>query len=70
MHYPCMKMLEDYYFNGEAWANFGDEGKGFLIKKYHFKTLMAGEETKVDNTAMKVKAFVLSHINPYESTAF
>ena len=66
----CMKMLEDYYFNGEAWANFGDEGKGFLLKKYHFKTLAAGEITAVDNTSMQVKAFSLSHVNPYESTAF
>ena len=66
----CMKMLEDDYFNGEAWANFGDEGKGFLLKKYHFKTLIAGEETPVDNTSMKVKVFPLSHGNPYESTAF
>ncbi|MEO5888651.1 MAG: 3',5'-cyclic-nucleotide phosphodiesterase [Ferruginibacter sp.] len=66
----CMKMLEDYYFNGEAWANFGDEGKGFLIKKYHFKTLTAGQETHIDNTPMEVTAYPLSHVNPYESTAF
>jgi cAMP phosphodiesterase len=66
----CMKMLEEYYFNGSAWANFGDEGKGFLIKKYHFKSLTAGEETTIDNTSMKVKAFSLSHVNPYESAAF
>ena len=66
----CMKMMEDYYFNGEAWANFGDEGKGFLIKKYHFNTLKAGEETAVQNTGMQVTAFLLSHVNPFESTAF
>lgn len=65
-----MKMLEDYYFNGEAWANFGDEGKSFLIKKYHFKSLPPNEETPIDNTSMTVKAFSLSHVNPYESTAF
>lgn len=66
----CMKMLEDYYFNGEAWANFGDAGKGFLIKKYHFKTLTAGEEIPIDHSSMKVTAFALSHVNPFESTAF
>ena len=66
----CLKMLEDYYFNGYAWANFGDEGKGLLLKKYHFETLNAGEETRVTNTPMYVKAFALSHGNPYESTAF
>ena len=66
----CMTMLEDYYFNGQAWANFGDEGKGFLLKKYHFKKLAAGEETTIDNTAMRVTVFPLSHVNPFESTAF
>ncbi len=66
----CMKMLQDYYFNGEAWANFGDEGKSFLLKKYHFQTLKAGQEININNTSMHVTPFSLSHVNPYESTAF
>jgi len=65
-----MVMLENYYFNGEAWANFGDSGKGFTIKKYHFETLQYGMEDSIRNTSMTVKAFPLSHVNPYESTAF
>lgn len=65
-----MNMLENYYFNGEAWANFGDAGKGFQIKKYHFETLEYGREDSIHHTGMTVKAFPLSHINPYESTAF
>jgi len=66
----CMKILENDYFNGDAWANFGDEGRGFKLKKYHFESLSAGEETPLDNTNMQVKAFSLSHVNPYESAAF
>ncbi|MBW4359005.1 MBL fold metallo-hydrolase [Flavobacterium taihuense] len=66
----CMEMMEKHYFNGETWANFGDEGVGFQLKKYHFKTLAIGEETKITNTTMTVKAFPLSHVNPFESTAF
>jgi cAMP phosphodiesterase len=66
----CMQMLESYYFNGEAWANFGDEGTGFQIKKYHFETLQPGVENSVHNTTMVVKAFPLSHGSPFESTAF
>ena len=66
----CMQMLENYYFNGEAWANFGDEGKGFQLKKYHFNTLQPAMATAIVNTNMQVKAFPLSHVNPYESTAF
>jgi 3',5'-cyclic-nucleotide phosphodiesterase len=65
-----MSMLENYYFNGEAWTNFGDAGKGFALKKYHFETLQYGKEDSIRNTSMTVKAFPLSHVNPYESTAF
>jgi 3',5'-cyclic-nucleotide phosphodiesterase len=66
----CMDMMEKHYFNGQTWANFGDEGTGYQIKKYHFQTLVAGEEIVITNTTMTVKAFHLSHGNPYESTAF
>jgi cAMP phosphodiesterase len=66
----CMQMMEEHYFNGETWANFGDEGPGYQIKKYHFQTLALEEETKIANTTMTVAAFTLSHGNPYESSAF
>jgi cAMP phosphodiesterase len=66
----CMEMMETHYFNDQTWANFGDEGPGFHIKRYHFQTLNIGEETPITNTAMTVKAFPLSHVNPYESNAF
>jgi len=66
----CMEMMEEHYFNGETWANFGDAGVGFQIKKYHFQTLPLGEEIQLTNTKMTVKAFQLSHVNPFESTAF
>jgi len=66
----CMEMMEKHYFNGETWANFGDEGPGFQLKKYHFQTLALGEETKMTNTTMTVRAYPLSHGNPFESTAF
>jgi len=66
----CLEMMENHYFNGETWANFGDEGPGYQLKKYHFQTLTIGEETKLTNTTMTVKAFPLSHVNPFESTAF
>jgi cAMP phosphodiesterase len=66
----CMEMMENHYFNDQTWANFGDEGPGFHIKKYHFQTLDIGEETQIANTDMTVKSFPLSHANPYVSTAF
>jgi len=66
----CMEMMENHYFNDQTWANFGDAGVGFPLKKYHFQTLNIHEETPITNTTMKVKAFPLSHVNPFESTAF
>jgi cAMP phosphodiesterase len=65
-----MEMMKNHYFNGETWANFGDEGVGFQLKKYHFQTLAVGVKTEITNTSMSVKAFPLSHVNPFESTAF
>lgn len=66
----CMEMMQKHYFNGETWANFGDEGTGYQIKKHHFQTLKLEEQTPIANTTMTVKAFPLSHVNPFESTAF
>lgn len=66
----CMEMMENHYFNDETWANFGDKGPGKPLKKYHFETLNIGQETPITNTTMTAKAFSLSHVNPFESTAF
>lgn len=66
----CMEMMENHYFNDATWANFGDKGPGKPLKKYHFQTLNGNEETPITNTSMTVKAFPLSHVNPFESTAF
>jgi cAMP phosphodiesterase len=66
----CMEMMENHYFNDQTWANFGDAGPGFHIKKYHFQTLDLAKETLLTNAKMTVKAFPLSHVNPFESTAF
>ncbi|MCC9017956.1 MBL fold metallo-hydrolase [Flavobacterium lipolyticum] len=66
----CMEMMENHYFNDQTWANFGDKGPGTPLKKYHFQTLNIGEEIPITNTTMTAKAFPLSHVNPFESTAF
>ncbi|MFB9052419.1 MBL fold metallo-hydrolase [Formosa undariae] len=66
----CMTMMQNHYFNGETWANFGDEGPGDHIKRYHFETLNTLQEIAITNTDMFVTAFPLSHVSPFESTAF
>ncbi len=66
----CMEMIQKHYFNDETWVNFGDKGPGKPLNRYHFQTLNTNEETVITNTSMTVKAFPLSHGNPFESTAF
>lgn len=66
----CFEMMQQHYFNGQTWANFGDRGTGYQIKKYHFQTLNLYQEIPIQNTGMTVKTFPLSHVNPFESSAF
>jgi len=65
-----LNTLRDYYFTWKNWANFGSEGDKPVLNKYHYTPLIPGTETPLDNTEMTVTAFVLSHGNPYQSTAY
>ena len=66
----CLKVLQEKYFSWQSWANFGDEGEKPQLKKYHYVTMLPGEEITAHGTSLQVRAFSLSHGNPYESTAF
>lgn len=66
----CLNVLRDNYFSWKSWANFGSEGDKPILNKYHYTTLTVGKDTTIANTQMDVLAFPLSHVNPYESTAF
>jgi len=63
-------ILSDKYFTWDAWANFANEGEKPQLKKYTYFPLMEGNSYPLEGTEMKVKAFELSHGNPYKSTAF
>jgi len=65
-----LKVLEEKYFTWSAWANFADAGEKPILKKYHYAPLEAGQEIPLTGTSMYVKAFPLSHGEPYQSTAF
>lgn len=65
-----LEVFKKNYFTWSAWANFGSEGEAPILKKYTYKPLVAGEEIAIDGTGLFVKPFVLSHVKPYESTAF
>lgn len=61
--------LRDHLFNWKIWPNFGDEGKGFCLKKYRYVRLAPGKEQAIDATAMNATPFALSH-SGLTSTAF
>jgi cAMP phosphodiesterase len=66
----CLDILRDNYFTWKTWANFADAGEKPYLNKYHYSVLSPGIETAIEHTSMGVKAFYLSHSNPYKSTAF
>lgn len=66
----CLKVLEARYFTWESWANFGDKGEAPRLGQYHYVTLSQGVEVPLKGTGLYVRAFALSHGNPYKSTAF
>jgi len=61
--------LVDTYFNWQAWPNFADRGKAPQLKKYALQDLKPGAATPLQDTAMTVTAYPLSH-GGVESTAF
>ena len=66
----CLNIIRDKYFSWQSWANFGNEGEKPALGKYHYTYLSADSETAIEHTSMYVRAFTLSHGNPYQSTAF
>ncbi len=65
-----LDVFKKNYFTWSAWANFGNEGEAPILNKYKYQTLVPTKEIAIDNTGLFVTPFVLSHIQPYESTAF
>jgi 3',5'-cyclic-nucleotide phosphodiesterase len=63
-------VLKNNYFTWKSWANFANEGDKPILNKYSYQTLNEGHEILVPNTELYVTAYSLSHVNPYESSAF
>jgi len=66
----CLNIIRDKYFSWQSWANFANEGEKPALGKYHYVYLAADSETAIEHTSLYVRAFPLSHGNPYQSTAF
>ncbi|MBS1486328.1 MAG: 3',5'-cyclic-nucleotide phosphodiesterase [Bacteroidetes bacterium] len=65
-----LEVLRNSYFTWKSWANFTDEGDKPALNKYHYVPLDSGKEVPLTNTSLSVTPFVLSHVKPYQSTAF
>lgn len=65
-----LEVFKKNYFTWSAWANFGNEGEAPILKKYSYTPLVAKQELAIEGTGLFVTPFILSHVKPYESTAF
>jgi 3',5'-cyclic-nucleotide phosphodiesterase len=63
-------ILKNNYFTAKSWANFGNEGDKPILNKYTYNYLTPGKEIEIPTTELKVTPYLLSHVNPYESSAF
>ena len=65
-----IEIIKNNYFTTKSWANFGSEGDKPILNKYTYNYLTPGKEIEIPNTALSVTPYILSHVNPYESSAF
>ena len=63
-------VLKNYYFTWNSWANFASEGDKPILNKYNYQRLEDKKELSIPNTNLNVTTFSLSHVKPYESSAF
>jgi len=65
-----IEVLKNHYFTWKSWANFANEGEQPILNKYTYQSLRPQKEIEVPGTGLFLTAFSLSHVAPYESTAF
>ncbi len=63
-------VLKNYYFTWNSWANFASEGDKPILNKYTYQRVETNKEISIPNTNLHVTPFSLSHVKPYESSAF
>ncbi len=62
--------LQKDIFNWEIWPNFTNEGTGMKLNVLNYHTLIPGEARSIEDTKFNVTPFMVSHQEPYWSTAF
>lgn len=65
-----IEIMKNNYFTAKSWANFGSEGDKPILNKYTYNYLTPSTEIEIPNTELHVTPYILSHVNPYQSSAF
>ena len=65
-----IEIMKNNYFTAKSWANFGSEGDKPILNKYTYNYLTPNKEIEIPNTELSVTPYILSHVSPYESSAF
>jgi len=65
-----IEIMKNNYFTAKSWANFGSEGDKPILNKYTYNYLSPGIEIEIPSSELKVTPYILSHVNPYQSSAF
>ncbi|MEN9697782.1 MAG: hypothetical protein RLZ56_1203 [Bacteroidota bacterium] len=65
-----IEVFKNNYFTWKSWANFANEGEKPTLNKYTYQTLTPEQSVEIPGTELSITAFPLSHMAPYESTAF
>ena len=63
-------IFKNYHFSWKSWANFANEGDEPVLKKYSYNYLVPTKEINIAGTTLHLTPYTLSHVKPYESTAF
>ena len=65
-----IEIMKNNYFTAKSWANFGSEGDKPILNKYTYNYLTPSKEIEIPKTELYITPYILSHVNPYESSAF
>jgi 3',5'-cyclic-nucleotide phosphodiesterase len=65
-----IEIMKNNYFTAKSWANFGSEGVKPILNKYTYNYLTPSKEIEIPNTELSATPYILSHVSPYESSAF
>ncbi|MFA8299061.1 MAG: MBL fold metallo-hydrolase [Hyphomicrobiales bacterium] len=67
---PTFRSLHEDVFNWSSWANFTDRGTSPYINRYKTVVMDFHKFYKDEDSGLEIKAYPLTHVKGYSSTAF